>query len=377
LGPAALVDGYVYYWDEHGERQECDLDAALPAAFVGGSWVRAEFVSGRLQLTTTEHRGRVSSVRVLRLDGSDLRRCADAIAATEPVNIPLRASSQPAPMFADTAGGPQLFEYLEETAERAGDVAAANLPVDPTLTEPPPRLVELDAVVDAIDRPGMPVRIAVGQVAPERGLPQRLHYTIAFAANAPAAVFKFDGPDFYVYNLATDSLGRQSGRLAIPPQHIAVTTGLAAEAWRLRPGRLPWLYPPLAAARMGQHWRVAWLAPTGVWAVEASDRDPGTAVPILNAPLIGEPDGMKLQFTADGEFLVLTTVQGLRSPVGVRVWNLRTSWHAWIADAGTSEQELREVACRVVRADGQGGAVDDTELDLFQIDRAYREPCPE
>jgi hypothetical protein len=35
------------------------------------------------------------------------------------------------------------------------------------------------------------------------------------------------------------------------------------------------------------------------------------------------------------------------------------------------------VACRVIRADGQGGAIGDTELDLFQIDRAYREPCHE
>jgi hypothetical protein len=376
LGPVAVLDGYVYHWNERGDRQECDLEASLPAPFAGGSWVRAEFVSGRLQLATTERRGPMSSLRVLRLDGSDLRHCADAIAAKEPASIPLRASSQPAPVFTDAAGGPQMFEYLEETAERAGNPAAANLPVDPELTEPP-KLVVLDAVVNGIDRPGTPVRIAVGQVAPERGLPERLHYTIGFAANAPTAVFKFDGPDFYVYNLAADPLGNQSGRLAIPPQHIVVRTDLAADAWRLRPGRLPWLYPPLAAVRVGQHWRVAWLARTGIWAVEASDRDPGTAAPVLDAPLIGEPDGMKLQFTEDGEFLVLTASQGPRSPVAVRVWDLRASWHAWIADAGTSEQELREVACRVIRADGQGGAIGDTELDLFQIDRAYREPCHE
>jgi hypothetical protein len=377
LGPVALVDGYIYWWDERGDRQECDLQAHLPTAIVGGSWIRAEFVSGRLQLSTTERHGPMSSLRVLRLDGSDLRRCADAIAVLEPLSIPLRSSSRPAPVFTDTAGEAQMFEYLKETDEPLREnAAAANLPVDPALKNPP-KLVVLDAVLDTIERPDAPLRIAVGQVAPERGIPERLHYTIGFAANAPATVFKFDGPKFYVYNIGADHFGNRSGHLAIAPQEVTVTANLVDETWRLRPGRLPWLYPPLAAARIGQHWRVAWLAPNGVWAVEASDSNPGRASPILNAPLIGEPDGMKLQFTADGEFLVLTVSRGPRTPVGVRVWNLRPSWHAWIADDhSTSERDLREAACRVVRADGDNGALGDTELDLFQIDPAYREPCP-
>ena len=287
-----------------------------------------------------------------------------------------RPSSQPVPVFADAPDAQHQFEYIEETGRSPQNELAANLPVDPSLAETG-KLVELDAVLSPADRRGPPTRIAVGQVAPERAVPERLHYTLAFAVNAQATIFKFDGPDFYVYDLSDRRLGDNPDHVG-PPRHVAVATDFPDnDAWRLRPGRLPWLYPPLAAAKIAQHWRVAWLAENGVWAVESSDRDPGTARPMLNAPLIGEPDGMKLQFTASGEFLVLTAAQGPRAPVSVRIWNLRPSWHRWIEAQTTTEQELRRVACRVVRGDELGGAIDDTELDLFQIDPAHREPCPE
>jgi hypothetical protein len=335
----------------------------------GVHWRPAPVIDGR-----TRH-GRESNLLILRLGAADLRACSGAIAGAEPLQVSERASSQPVPVFADAPDAPHLFEYLEETGERPPNELAANLPVDPLLGAAR-KLVELDAVVSPAGRQSAPMRIAAGQVAPERGVPERLHYTLAFAINAQATVFNFDGPDFSVYDLADSGPGNRPNHV-IPPRHVAVTTDLADNTWRLRPGRTPWLYPPLAAARVAQHWRVAWLAESGVWAVESSDRDPGTARPMLDAPLIGEPDGMKLQFTPDGEFLVLTAAQGPRAPISLRIWDLRPSWRAWIEAPTTTEQELRRVACRIVRADGLGGAIDDTELDLFQINRSHREPCPE
>jgi hypothetical protein len=376
LGPVALVDGYAYFWNNRGDRQECDLEASLPQSIASGSWIRAEFVAGRLQLSTTVRHGLLSNLLILRLAASDLRSCSSAIATAEPLRVTERTSSQPVPVFADAPDASHLFEYLEETSERPPNELAANLPTDPSLGETR-KLLELDAVMSPADRQSAPMRIAVGQVAPERGIPERLHYTLAFGVNAQATVFKFDGPDFYVYDLADSRLDNRPNHVVVPPRHVAVATNLPDNAWRLRPGRLPWLYPPLAAVKVLQHWRVAWLAESGVWAVESSDRDPGTARPMLDAPLIGEPDGMKLQFTPDGEFLVLTAAQGPRAPISVRIWDLRPSWRTWIEAPTTTEQELRQVACRIVRADGLGGAIDDTELDLFQINRAHREPCPE
>src|SRR5262249_33212679 len=152
-------------------------------------------------------------------------------------------------------------------------------------------------------------------------------------------------------------------------QHIVFANNFPYEAWRLQPARFPWVYPPFAAVKIGQHWRAAWLAPNGIWVVESSDQDPGTAELIfgINAPLIGEPDGVKLQFTHDGEFLVLQRVR-FPSQVFVRIWDLRRSRWARIEDPNTTEQQLRAAACRLVRMEEGNGAVDEMALKLFLID---------
>ena len=137
---------------------------------------------------------------------------------------------------------------------------------------------------------------------------------------------------------------------------------------------MPWVYPPLAVARIGQHWRAAWLGTNGVWVVESSDRDPGTATPIPHEPLIGEPEGTQLDFTGDGQFLV-SQLGRLRGPVSVRIWDLRPARQDWI-ERGADERELRELACRIVRMDGIGGDFDQTERELFPVAAAQGEPCP-
>jgi hypothetical protein len=280
------------------------------------------------------------------------------------------------PAFSDADGLPQRYDYLEETSGPAPNEFAANLPADPSRIGPGKR-VELDAVIGSADQQDAPIRIAVGQVAPERGIPERVHFTLAFAANADATVFKFDGPDFYVYDLANRRASDRRDYVAIPAQHVVVANNFADEVWRLQPSRIPWVYPPFAAARVGQHWRAAWLAPNGIWAVESSDLNPDTAELVfgINAPLIGEPDGAKLQFTRDGEFLVLQRIQ-FPSQVFVRIWDLRPSWRARIEDPNTTEQQLRAAACRVVRMEEGNGAFDEIASKLFQIDAGHREPCP-
>lgn len=376
LGAAALVNGRVYFWNERGEIQDCELGSSLPPSITSGSWIRAEFVGGRLQLSTVERHELKSSLRLMRLDASDLRACSGgAVLAAEVLQVPERPFSQPVPVFSEAPDVPQSYEYLEETSEPVPNDLSANLPVDPSRTDPG-KLVELDALVGLPEGQGQPAHIAVGQVSPERGIPERLHYSIASVANAEAMLFKFDGPDFYVYDLMKSRPGSRPGYLEITPQHVAVTSDLPLDAWRLQPARIPWVYPPFAAAKIGQHWRAAWLASNGVWVVEGSERDPGTATAIEDGPLMGEPDGANLKFTWDEQFLVLQRLQ-LQSPVAVRIWDLRPSWRAWIQDPKTTEQELRKVACRIVRMDGTGGAFDETDMELFQIDPVHREPCPD
>jgi hypothetical protein len=195
LGPAAFVDGYLYVWDQRGERQGCDLWPNLPSSITLGGWMRAEFVAGRLQVSTVERRQEVAKARMLRLDASQLAVCPDTVLQVEPLRLPDRAPSRPLPVFSDAPDQPQRFDYLEENAGPAPSKLAANLPVDPSRADPH-NLVELDAIIGSADRQTVPNRIAVGQVAPERGVPERLHYTLALPANAEAAVLKFDGSDF-------------------------------------------------------------------------------------------------------------------------------------------------------------------------------------
>jgi len=373
LGPVALVGGRAIYWNERGERQECDIRRNLPANIATGSWIRAEFHGGQLQVSTVERHDLTSSLQVLGLDGPRLRGCSSAIAAAPSLVVPERPFSQPLPVFAEAADSPLSYAYLEETGKPAPSQLGANLPVDPSRSEPGTP-VELDAVINLPGRGGQPLHAAVGQVSPERGIPERLHYTLTSAANAEAIVFKFDGPDFYVYQLGKARSGARPGYLDLTPQHVEVTSSLPVDAWRLQPASIPWMYPPFAAAKIGQHWRAAWLAGNGVWAVDSTDLDPGTARPIFLDPLIGEPDGARLQFTQDGQFLVLQRMR-FQLPVSVRIWDLRGSWRSWIEDPKTTEHELREAACRIVRMDG-GGAFDEAEMELFQIDAEHREPCP-
>lgn len=381
LGPAALVNDHVYFWNEVGLREECNILPVLPPNFRSGSWIRTEFIAGRLQLSVverqvplTERQGPTSSLRVLRLDAADLRGCGGSIASKDPLQVPGRAGLQPMPAFSEAEGLPQLYDYLEHTLEAPPNELAANLPLDPSRIESA-KLVELDAVIGSADQQSSPIRIAVGQVNPERGIPERVHYSLSFAANAQATVFKFDGPDFYVYDVANPGRSNRLGYIDVSPQHVVVESDFFNEVWRLQPARIPWVYPPLAAVKIGQHWRAAWFAPNGVWAVESSERAPGTAQPILRAPLIGEPDGAKLQFTRDGQFLVAQRVQ-FPSQVFIRIWDLRPSWLAWIEDPNTTEKELRAAACRIVRMEAGDGAFDEIASKLFQIDAARREPCP-
>jgi len=292
----------------------------------------------------------------------------------DPLQVPGRAGLQPMPAFSEAEGLPQLYDYLEHTLEAPPNELAANLPLDPSRIESA-KLVELDAVIGSADQQSSPIRIAVGQVNPERGIPERVHYSLSFAANAQATVFKFDGPDFYVYDVANPGRSNRLGYIDVSPQHVVVESDFFNEVWRLQPARIPWVYPPLAAVKIGQHWRAAWFAPNGVWAVESSERAPGTAQPILRAPLIGEPDGAKLQFTRDGQFLVAQRVQ-FPSQVFIRIWDLRPSWLAWIEDPNTTEKALRAAACRIVRMEAGDGAFDEIASKLFQIDAARREPCP-
>jgi hypothetical protein len=372
LGPAAVVGGRIFYWDERDQPGDCDVAGNLPAEIASGSWARADFAGGQLEISTPARHNLTPGQWILWLDAARLRVCASAISGAETVQVP---HSLPGPVFADMPSLTHAYAYLEAISKPVPDDLSPSMARDPTgalLSTP----VELDAVVSLPERPGQSVRMAVGQVSPERGIAERLHYTAAFAANAEAIAFKFDGPDFYIYDLASARPGGRPGYIDVRPLHVAVAPMLPAEIWRSQSTRNPWwVYPPFTAVRMGGHWRAAWLANNGVWVADSSDANPGRARLLVDNLLIGEPDGVKLQLTRDGQFLVEQQMN-FGSPMTVRIWDLNSSWRNWIRSPKTTEQELRRMACRVVLMDG-AGAFDEAEIELFQIRPEYREPCPQ
>jgi len=136
---------------------------------------------------------------------------------------------------------------------------------------------------------------------------------------------------------------------------------------------------------MGRHWRAAGLGTKGVWVAESTDGAPGHASLILGGQLPGgDEGGAKLQFTADGEYLMLVQQRQFGRSVTVRLWDLRQVWRDWLdppahaAAAGTVAADMATVevvACRIVRDEPQGSALDPALAELFQIAPAFRDPC--
>jgi hypothetical protein len=113
--------------------------------------------------------------------------------------------------------------------------------------------------------------------------------------------------------------------------------------------------------------------------VESTDEDPGRATQFTDGKLLsGEPGGTKLQFTPNGEFLMLLQQPAVFDPVSVRIWDLRQAWQNSIDTADA--EELLKAACHLVRTDGEENGLSQLQMELldqFQFDKANRGFCME
>jgi hypothetical protein len=211
---------------------------------------------------------------------------------------------------------------------------------------------------------------------------QRPRSTLAFVANRNIVLFKGDGPELYDYDLGSVLAGAPVPlvwqRVSFtPPKDAFVANTTSPDDIRLVPANNPWLPPPLAGVLIGRHLRAAWTTPRGVWIIESSDADPGRASVALrlNGPLISaEPSGTKLQFSNDGNVLVLLQQKQFNGPVVARIWDLRKDRRDWIMRAPLPW--LRESACRLLKAEGGAGEpLSSPEAALYNIDSKSL-PCP-
>jgi hypothetical protein len=373
LGPVVSRAGVIYFWDRQEQLQERDLWSLLPSAFTADSPPQIDFVAGTLQIRRMKWQGELK-IWVLRLDRSNLEPNPPIIPQGDPPLLAERNFGQPLPVFSDAEKLPQLYGYFEQT-KPVFEQYAGNLLVDPRITPKDlaqgDRLMQLDLVFGKVNDAPPYRRIAVAEVPPDPPYADRLRYTMGFANNAAAAGFKLDLPEIDVYDLT--NVGFDDRNEYIKPQPLRIKVPELENI--AHPANIRILYPLLALSKIGEHWRAAWLATSGVQAVESSDAEPGTAQSIRGGLLIsGTPGGNNLAFTPDGNFLILLQRPQWRGPVDIRVWDLRPAWKEWLGKQ--SEESLRLIACRIATADGANGKFRPDQMTLFNIPPAQAEPCP-
>jgi hypothetical protein len=360
LGPAAFVNGYVYFWDEQGEQLDRNIWDGVLASNKSANWFRVEFISGALQVTSVENRqkDRVTVIKALRLDEAKLKANPQEFPlASEVASLEIR---MPGPVFSNNPRIPELYAYLDETSQSK------------TL-EP-----QWDLQFGTVDRGGDgPYHDPVPARAP--GAPAR-RPTLTFLANIDAVLVKEDDWELEIYyDLTSVRSEKPDGEVDLPRKHIAVEPRLQTETVPTTIGS--WLYPPLAATQVSKHIRAAWLDADGVLVVESKDEDPGRATQFTDGNLLsGDPGGTKLQFTPNGDFLILLQqrLPTPTNPVSIRIWDLRQAWQNWIHNA--DDEALLEAACHLVRPEGKENDLSQHQMELldqFQFDKANRGFCME
>jgi hypothetical protein len=354
LGPVAFINGRVYYWDRDRKQQDRPIWQTLVRKLGSKAWIRVDFISGDLQATANEIQAdRRVSIKVLRLNAVDIQAnlTEDSSGGTATPPLISLDVGRPAPIFSTWSGAPEFYGYLDE--------------IPPGLQGASPSKLVFGRVDGQADQNRIRIE-ASEQSQPKGGRP-----TIAFVANRHAALSKHDDASFEVVDL-TKVRQTNGDTDEVPKQRVAVFP--VRTEGRNAPQIAPWQYPPLAGVQISEHIRAAWLGTNGVRLVESSDNEPGRASPLMGGILLsGEPGGTQLQFTTNGQHLVLLQQWEHRGPISVRIWDLRPAWRDWIDQA--SAKELGKIACRLVRADGDG-AFTEEQIEQFQIDRTHKEPCP-
>lgn len=374
IGPVALVDGKAFFWKD-GERQARNVWAATLAKYpdFGQPWPAfPSFAAGKLILQKPTAGGGTS--QILRFGTQEL--AGNDVVIPEPASLTVtRHISGAAPLLSEGVGVAQRYGALDEDVKAsAGNVAVAeDVPAGS-------RWAGLDLVFGDLDG-GSKIenRELVARVPHQVGIPERQIATFAFAPNADAAIVKLDGNhDFEIVDLSRGTAGSTDAGRSRSPEIVKVE---AAGSEHLGQSGVFWQLPPLAAIRVGEHWRVAWPYRYAVFVVE-NDETPSVARSSLGGPLLSAPSregvpplGRKLQFTAGGDFLVMIDTQQVGASNVVRVWDLRAAWREWTDSA--SDEDLRAVGRKIVEADRGGCKFVGDEKAVLQVKATNDGLCDE
>jgi conflict system STAND superfamily ATPase len=142
----------------------------------------------------------------------------------------------------------------------------------------------------------------------------------------------------------------------------------------------PFSFPPVAAVKVraasnttSKTWRFAWLTRGGVRLLEG---DAGGVLRQTDKQILlsGIDSVNRLDFSTDGEFLVMQSSDFGRRAVSVRVWDVGPAWKK-LVDESKDWRALRQLACRVIAIDtDQPSFVENFELQEWRV---RSRPCPD
>ncbi|MCC8402409.1 hypothetical protein LJ655_10975 [Paraburkholderia sp. MMS20-SJTN17] len=383
IGPVALVAGYAYYWDEQGKPVMRNLRNMLPEVIRGAVFPRYDFIGGKLLITASSFSsGATYDLSIVYVDAAALR--AETALPTRRVIQSLTRLSF-GPVFSPSVRLPDTFAYLYEGGERASadfsDLVSRRYQRLVSGAGPSPS-AGLDLYLGRVDGFQPPKYIGVARLTASSATGPHQTVGTSFVLGRDAVLFKSVEPRLYLFDVPA-ILESTSGKVAplqigfVAPRDPLQTTQPGPEDLRLVTGPTPWAAPPLAGVWLDDRLRAAWSAPRGLWVVENSRARPdlANALPSMTGPLMtGDAGGTKLQFTRDGNLLLLLQQRDFRNPISVRIWDLRAGRAEWLQQA--PPPWLIHTACELMkRSSADTPFFSEPEAAIYQI-RTAPPLCP-
>jgi hypothetical protein len=388
LGPVALVSGVAYYWNDRGERVARDVWNMLPEVIRGAVFPRFEFLSGKLIVSAGSFStGDSYTLSTVYISASDLMT-GTPLSTTRVINGLSRTSG---PVFSLSDSMPATFAYLYDGGERpssdSDDLVSRRFQRLVFPPGPSPR-AGLDLNVARIDGNAEVQKLSLSRLTMASVPLQRQLVSLAFFSNQDALVFKGGDPSIiYRINipalLDADPTTNPIFPIEFTPTEPSSPRDLSSKATgsdkesdkekakddlRLVGGPNAWLGSPIAAVQIGNGSRTAWSAPRGIWVAQTDEKQPAQAhlLPGITGPLMsGATAGVRLFFSNDGSTLVLLQQRDFRSPLSLRIWDLRAQRIKWLQQAPSGD--LEAMACALLGDTSFDESFSEPEALLYKV----------
>jgi hypothetical protein len=358
-GPSAYVDGKLYFSNGKGEPEEINLARQFPGDFARYQYHRAEFKGSGLQMSAIKTLLQGKTVLWgLRIEGSDI--ADNKVGGLRAAHLGDVDSMGPQPQFSDNGRFGMLAAHQREHAPAA---ALTALHLDLELYQGP-------------GKPDMP--LPIGRAAIDQGSLINAHATFSFIAPSAVLVKQAGkGMSLWTAGPGTGTVGAYQEQPIALDQAGPQPAGLADSMTRLERAYTPWVYSPIGGTMIGDTLRTAWLTEEGVWVTDSALGKPASARPIpglTRALLSGEQGGTQMDFSVQGDYLILQQRPFYAGSMRVRVWNIGRARHNWIMHQASPAQ-LQQLACAIVK--GSPGRIADVRATIMplKLDRNSEPPC--